>query len=88
MNNTEEIEIKDVININNVTTGDIIKMNREQVKLVQKQLVDLGADLGKTGPNKDGADGDWGRISRAAFSFYKQGNDLKDFVPPPPIKKS
>ena len=87
MNNTEEIEIKDVININNVTTGDIIKMNREQVKLVQKQLVDLGADLGKTGPNKDGADGDWGRISRAAFSFYKQGNDLKDFVPPPPIKK-
>ena len=87
MINTEEPDIKDIVDINSVTTGDIIKMGKEQVKLVQKQLVDLGANLGKTGPNNDGADGDWGRISRAAFSFYKQGNDLKDFVPPPPIKK-
>jgi len=88
MNNIGELDIKEITNINNITTSDIVKMNKEQITFVQQQLIDLGANLGKTGPNKDGADGDWGRISMAAFSHYKQGKNLNEFVPPPPLKQT
>jgi hypothetical protein len=88
MNNIGELDIKEITNINNITTSDIVKMNKEQIKSVQQQLLDLGANLGKTGPNKDGVDGGWGRISMAAFSFYKQGKNLEEFVPPPPLKQT
>ena len=52
MNNIGELDIKEITNINNITTSDIVKMNKEQVTFVQQQLIDLGANLGKTGPNK------------------------------------
>ena len=47
MNNIGELDIKEIININNITTSDIVKMNKEQITFVQQQLIDLGANLGK-----------------------------------------
>lgn len=40
----------------------------------QLALVKLGYSLGKTGPNKDGVDGDWGGKSRAALTKFQKDN--------------
>ncbi len=38
----------------------------------QRALVALGYDLGQSGPNGDGADGDWGRLSDAALLSFQE----------------
>lgn len=53
------------------------------VKVVQQMLIELGDDIGDTGPEKDGVDGDFGdKTEKAVKDFQKshsdfEGNDLK-----------
>lgn len=42
----------------------------------QRALVDLGYDLGKYGPNKDGIDGDWGRTADGALRDFQVDHAL------------
>lgn len=42
-----------------------------KVEAVQQKLVDLGYNLGKTGPNEDGVDGIFGSKSRSAVKQYQ-----------------
>ena len=41
-------------------------------------LIALGYDLGNFGPDGDGADGDWGRISDDAFNQFQQDHGQVD----------
>ena len=47
-----------------------------EVKALQKQLVKLGFDLGKTGPDKDGCDGDFGDKTDAAVKRFRRDMGL------------
>jgi len=49
---------------------------RDQVKSIQQALVQLGYDLGKFGPNKDGVDGDFGRKTEEAVKMFQRENSL------------
>jgi N-acetyl-anhydromuramyl-L-alanine amidase AmpD len=42
----------------------------------QRALVALGYDLGRGGPNGDGTDGDWGRLSDAALVEFQEDRRL------------
>lgn len=48
--------------------------NKEQVKQIQKQLVDKGYDIGNSGVNKDGVDGKFGDKTKKAYEdmFMKE----------------
>jgi peptidoglycan hydrolase-like protein with peptidoglycan-binding domain len=48
-----------------------------EVKELQQFLVDQGYDLGAFGPNKDGVDGDFGRLTEAALRQYQEDNSLE-----------
>lgn len=48
------------------------------VRQWQQMLVDLGYDLGKSGPKGDGVDGDWGAKSRMALLAFQQSNRALD----------
>ncbi|MDX2257810.1 MAG: peptidoglycan-binding protein [Hyphomicrobiaceae bacterium] len=50
---------------------------KEQIIAVQKLLVSRGYFLGKTGPDKDGADGSWGGASVTALKNFQQVQKLK-----------
>jgi peptidoglycan hydrolase-like protein with peptidoglycan-binding domain len=47
-----------------------------KVEAVQQKLVDLGYNLGKTGPNEDGVDGVFGSKSRNAVIKYQQDKGI------------
>ena len=47
-----------------------------EVKALQKQLIKLGFDLGKTGPDKDGCDGDFGSKTDAAVKSFQRDMGL------------
>lgn len=47
-----------------------------EVKALQKQLIKLGFDLGKTGPDKDGCDGDFGKKTNAAVKSFQRDMGL------------
>lgn len=49
------------------------------VKEIQKMLKELGYDLGDSGTNKDGVDGDYGDATRRAVYLFQIDNDLEDF---------
>lgn len=49
------------------------------VREIQKMLKSLGYDLGDTGTNKDGVDGDYGDITRRAVYLFQIDNDLEEF---------
>ena len=42
----------------------------------QQALVDLGYDLGEFGPNDDGVDGDWGRVSKRALVEFQRNSPV------------
>ena len=42
------------------------------LKKIQQHLVNLGYDLGTTGDNGDGVDGNWGNKSKAALKLFKE----------------
>ncbi len=42
----------------------------------QAELLSLGYDMGKTGPKKDGVDGDWGKTSKTACAIFQRGRGL------------
>lgn len=48
----------------------------ESVKEWQSSLVKLGYDLGTNGKGKDGVDGDWGPMSRAALVSFQRSRAL------------
>lgn len=43
----------------------------------QRVLIALGFDLGTSGPNKDGADGDWGRLSDSSLRKFQKERGLE-----------
>lgn len=47
-------------------------------KTTQQLLVDLGYDLGPSGPNGDGVDGNWGRKSQTALAAFQKKHGLPD----------
>lgn len=48
--------------------------NSESVKNIQKELKDLGYDLGSYGVNKDGIDGSFGGRTKKAYTDWKKNN--------------
>ena len=48
----------------------IINPTEEYAMRLQQHLVNLGYNLGTTGDNNDGVDGDWGKLSKAAMKLY------------------
>jgi hypothetical protein len=46
------------------------------IREAQAALVALGYDLGKSGPAKNGVDGDWGKKSREACAMFQRGRGL------------
>ena len=53
-----------------------------KVAEIQKQLKAKGADLGTTGPNKDGVDGVLGNKTRIAMQQYGLGKELQSYPKP------
>lgn len=49
----------------------------DKVKAVQQALVNLGYNLGNTGPNKDGVDGRFGDLTRSAVIQFQKKNGIK-----------
>tara|TARA_R100000951_G_scaffold23236_1_gene19396 strand:- start:2554 stop:4560 length:2007 start_codon:yes stop_codon:yes gene_type:complete len=49
-----------------------LKKNKEDVKTIQKKLLELypKRNLGTTGDNSDGVDGNWGDLTQTAYSKY------------------
>lgn len=50
----------------------------DKVKLVQRALKLSGENLGKSGPNKDGVDGDYGDMTKNAVKSYQRKKRLDD----------
>tara|TARA_R110002020_G_scaffold102399_3_gene240501 strand:- start:702 stop:2990 length:2289 start_codon:yes stop_codon:yes gene_type:complete len=57
-----------------------LKKNKEDVKTIQKKLLELypKRNLGTTGDNSDGVDGNWGDLTQAAYSkYFRNKNKLE-----------
>lgn len=67
----EEVEDKDDFEISYVFNPKVVEL--------QKKLKDLNYDLGKFGPNKDGIDGKYGPVTRAAHLSFKHGLTPSEF---------
>jgi len=48
----------------------------EDVRQLQRELVELGYDCGSYGPNKDGVDGDFGYATEAAVKAFQRDADV------------
>lgn len=53
-----------------------VKSNDQNITLIQKKLKDLRYNLGKSGPNGDGVDGEYGRLTRLAVQDFQRKNGL------------
>jgi len=69
----EEISIDDMDNF------DISYEFDPKVVELQKKLKDLNFDLGNFGPNRDGVDGIYGPLTKAAHMFFKDGLTPSEF---------
>lgn len=49
-------------------------LDRYEASAIQQLLVDSGYNLGSFGPNKDGVDNDWGKVSLAAAKKWQAQN--------------
>jgi hypothetical protein len=49
---------------------------KDAVAMVQQALVDLNYDLGEFGPNDNGVDGDYGKVTAAAVKRFKANENL------------
>ena len=56
-----------------------VKSNDQNITLIQKKLKDLRYNLGKSGPNGDGVDGEYGRLTRLAVQDFQRKNNLIPF---------
>ena len=60
------------------TTRDLGRGDQgEDVKQLQKKLIKLGYNLGTYGPDKDGADGDFGKLTQQAVLDFQKKNKLQ-----------
>ena len=50
---------------------------KQNMRLIQRKLKELGYNLGKYGPNKDGVDGRYGRLTLAAIKDFQRKNGIK-----------
>ena len=50
---------------------------KRNMRLIQRKLKDLGYNLGNFGPNKDGVDGRYGRLTLAAIKDFQRKNGIK-----------
>ena len=53
---------------------DFCSIDPELVKHLQKTLVTLGYDLGTYGPEKDGVDGAFGKLTETAVNDFQENN--------------
>jgi len=53
---------------------DFCLKDPEFVKHLQKMLVTLGYDLGTNGPDKDGVDGSFGKLTETAVNDFQEKN--------------
>ena len=72
----KEIKISDIVN--NQDNRDLITRGArgESVEEFQRILRDLGYDLGKFGPNGDGVDGKFGRMTKEAVKSFQRDHGL------------
>jgi peptidoglycan hydrolase-like protein with peptidoglycan-binding domain len=68
-----EMIVKRVLNEQLANVVDTPK----EIKQFQQKLIDLGYDLGSSGPNKDGVDGYIGRRTRSAIKNFQTKNNIK-----------
>lgn len=77
----------------NKTNTDIENFEVDDIKAIQTEMINAGADLSYTKKNGekveglDAADGDWGPRSQQAYDWYLSGKDMKDFKYKP-VKRS
>ncbi len=73
----KEIKISDIVN--NKDNSDLITRGArgESVEEFQKILRDLGYDLGDFGPNGDGVDGKFGRMTKEAIMSFQKDHNLQ-----------
>ncbi|NOR49289.1 MAG: hypothetical protein GQ533_14805 [Methanosarcinaceae archaeon] len=58
---------------------DFCSKDPELVKHLQKMLVTLGYDLGTNGPEKDGVDRSFGKLTETAVNdFHEKNRDLRE----------
>jgi hypothetical protein len=50
---------------------------KQNMKLIQSKLKELGYNLGTFGPNKDGVDGNYGRRTLMAIKDFQRKNGIK-----------
>jgi hypothetical protein len=53
---------------------DFCSKDSQLVKHLQKMLVTLGYDLGTSGPDKDGVDGSFGKLTETAVNDFQEKN--------------
>ena len=58
---------------------DTDKSNNEAVKNIQKELIDLGYDLGNYGPDKNGIDGVWSDKGKTASAYNDWKSKNQDY---------
>ena len=59
-------------------TNILIENFSDKVKSVQRALKSSGENLGTSGPNKDGVDGDYGDLTKNAIKSYQRKKRLED----------
>lgn len=66
------------------------KGGNEKVRAIQQKLVDLGYNLGVSGPKKNGVDGAWGKLTDKAWNQWKSGQKptKTKVVTPQPVKNT
>ena len=58
------------------TNGNHTYSTPNQIKNIQRDLKALGYNLGTTGPNNDGVDGDYGSMTKEAIRQFRVNNSL------------
>ena len=74
--NNEPVQDKTFTNYNqnqtpifNSLLPDFNNLSKDEIMNIQSQLKSMGYDLGNSGKNKDGVDGDWGNKSKIALQM-------------------
>jgi hypothetical protein len=73
---TESDLVKIVKKVLNEQLSNVVDTPKE-IKQFQQKLVNLGYDLGTSGPNKDGVDGYYGPTTKSAIIKYQKSNNIQ-----------